>query len=520
MTQSHDFPDLVLARPDQPSFEDALRDLLRNAPYLGIALLAHAAVFMVLAALKQPIELEPEETVLQGERPAVVEDFEPLDPPDPPEILPPEEPVVSEDITDSIPELDAPPSDEPIDALPADSRFDLSRDSTLGLGIGNPDGSRGIRGGHPPGSPGGTPGEAYSAVEDALEWLAAHQHPEGHWSAGSFDEMCGELGTDTFCDGRGNPAYDVGVTGLALLAFLGAGHTDKRGAHSDHVRAGLKFLRDTQRADGLLAPEWNSQGTYDQAIATLALCEAYARTRGAHLRKPAQLALDGLHALRTPHSGWRYAAGHPEMSLPERRADSSVTGWALLAMMTARKAGLPFDEIAFEDALTFLDEVTDPQTGRTGYTRRGELPAREDGLEDNWPSEQSEALTAVGLLCRIFADPELERPGWQALVDKGARLVAALPPVWDDDQPGRRDYYHWYYGTYALYQIGGTLWRDWEDSVLDAVVQSQHDAGERRGSWDPQVDPWGHQGGRVYATALMALTMEVYYRYEAILDVR
>jgi hypothetical protein len=32
------------------------------------------------------------------------------------------------------------------------------------------------------------------------------------------------------------------------------------------------------------------------------------------------------------------------------------------------------------------------------------------------------------------------------------------------------------------------------------------------GSWDP--DPvWGMHGGRVYATALAAMTLEVYYRY-------
>jgi len=33
------------------------------------------------------------------------------------------------------------------------------------------------------------------------------------------------------------------------------------------------------------------------------------------------------------------------------------------------------------------------------------------------------------------------------------------------------------------------------------------------GSWDP-IDAWGTAGGRVYATAINALTLEVYYRYE------
>jgi len=41
----------------------------------------------------------------------------------------------------------------------------------------------------------------------------------------------------------------------------------------------------------------------------------------------------------------------------------------------------------------------------------------------------------------------------------------------------------------------------------------QHtEAGSLKGSWDP--DPvWGGHGGRVYATAMAALTLEVYYRH-------
>jgi hypothetical protein len=36
-----------------------------------------------------------------------------------------------------------------------------------------------------------------------------------------------------------------------------------------------------------------------------------------------------------------------------------------------------------------------------------------------------------------------------------------------------------------------------------------------QGSWDA-VDPWGTDGGRVYATALGALMLSVYNRYERI----
>ena len=33
------------------------------------------------------------------------------------------------------------------------------------------------------------------------------------------------------------------------------------------------------------------------------------------------------------------------------------------------------------------------------------------------------------------------------------------------------------------------------------------------GSWDPFKDQWGEYGGRIYTTALGALSLQVYYRY-------
>ena len=68
-------------------------------------------------------------------------------------------------------------------------------------------------------------------VDAALRWLADHQHPDGRWDADGFWKMTGKTG-----DGSGSAVHDVGVTGLALLAFLGDGHTPKSGTY----RAGVK----------------------------------------------------------------------------------------------------------------------------------------------------------------------------------------------------------------------------------------------------------------------------------------
>ena len=71
-------------------------------------------------------------------------------------------------------------------------------------------------------------------------------------------------------------------------------------------------------------------------------------------------------------------------------------------------------------------------------------------------------------------------------------------------------------GTMAMFHAGGTHWRAWSEALGEAVLEHQHPAGSgsRAGSWDP-VDPWGPDGGRVYSTALMTLSLEWFYRYGA-----
>ena len=70
----------------------------------------------------------------------------------------------------------------------------------------------------------------------------------------------------------------------------------------------------------------------------------------------------------------------------------------------------------------------------------------------------------------------------------------------------------------ALYS--GRYWDRWQRQLLPAIVHHQRTDGDEVGSWDPQVDPWGDVGGRVYATAINTLSLEVYYRYDKIFGSR
>lgn len=346
------------------------------------------------------------------------------------------------------------------------------------------------------------------ALKDALAWLVAHQAPEGCWRSGDFAAACGRIGEGT-CEGSGDRLHDVGVTGLALLALLGDGNTLQQGTHRDAVVRGVRWLVVTQddgsgqlvhaRPDkeGTLTYSWYN--LFEHAIATRALMKASASASSAALRSTAQRALDYLDRARNPYAGWRYAAQ------PTGESDTAITGWAALAVLAAVEAGFEVDPEVPASVIAWMDEVTDPATGRVGYMQIGSESSRYGALNDHYPPAKGEALTATGLLCRLRFG---QAPEQEPLLKRHAELLARKPPEWDTDGYGC-DMYFWFFGTYAMHAMGGTYWERWNKALKKAVVDSQRKDGDSDGSWDP-VGPWGFSGGRVYSTALMALCLEVY----------
>ena len=317
---------------------------------------------------------------------------------------------------------------------------------------------------------GGT-AETQDAVKSGLEWLKRNQKSTGGWS------MRGP-----FSDGAISE-NEAAATAMALLAFLGDGHTHKTGDYQEQVLKGMQYLIKLQDRSGFFAKSARShEKLYAQAQATIAICELYGMTKDSWLRDRAQLAIDFAERAQASQGGWRYEPGFD--------SDTSVTGWFVMALKSGRSAGLEVRDTVFENVSGFLD--TTASFDGAGYSYQ----ARQD---------PTPAMTAEGLLCRQYLgwsrDHQPLRNGIDALLLDAPFNLA------------RRDVYYWYYATQVLHHYGAEPWQKWNDVMRVELPSAQVKSGRENGSWPPQQDRWGQNSGRLFTTCLSIYCLEVYYRH-------
>jgi hypothetical protein len=323
-----------------------------------------------------------------------------------------------------------------------------------------------------------------SAVEAALRWLARHQEADGHWDQSKWG------GTATY-----RLRGDISMSAFALLAFLGAGHTSRAGKFRDNVMRAQNWLLGQKAAGGKEGSF--ARCLYTQGIATLALVEAYGMTNDPRLQEPGQKAVDVIVESQGPYEGWNYTA-----KTAAGRNDTSVTGWNLMALKSAKIAGLKVDGAAFQGCMRWLEAATSPQTGRTSYS----------GLVTTAkPGGGSLAMAAAGMLMRQFMG-----------VGRDAEPIKSAAGYIDQHQIdwAKEDFYYWYYATLCQFQFGGDHWKNWNTTMKKVLLENQRKGGpldgtinDVDGSWDFERCRIGRRCGRVYTTAMGALCLEVYYRY-------
>jgi len=481
---------------DQLTFHDLMAEQLRHAPWLILSAAIHAVVLLVLWVMmpaEERREIAHKVEMLQTEKNELV-----LPPPPPPPVTKTEKTTDEIVLADPTITEDEPFDDTTVEVSEKPSAFDSTQwNAAVGIagGAGGPFGRRG--GG---GRGGGTPKDVIPAIDAGLKWLQYHQDEDGKWDSDGF--MKHDEGEP--CDGPGNPVHDVGNTGLALLAFLGDGSTMRGGPYKDSIKRGVSWLKDQQQENGLFGTNASHDFIYNHAIATYAMCEAFGLSQYTLLKPAAQKGINYLEQHRNPYSVWRY---QPR----DNDNDTSVTGWCIMAYESGQYFGLEINKAALDICGVWLDQVSDA-TGKHGYLEAGDGSSRKPGDHaTKFPVEKGEAMTAVGLFCRFFMG---QKPEEKPVMKAAADLILAHPPIWDT-KAGTIDEYYWYYATYALFQMGGKHWNEWQKKLTKAVLEPQHrDKAKKNllGSWDP-IGAWGEDGGRVYSTAILTLTLEAYFRY-------
>ena len=342
------------------------------------------------------------------------------------------------------------------------------------------------------------------AIAAGLNWLQRQQKSDGHWRL--FGPQAGYPDPGEYA----SYSTKTGATALAMLAFLGDGHTHKKaGRYQKTVAKGLTWLVGIQRPNGDfhdVEQEGREPAFYAHSQATIVLCEAYAMTGDKSLREPVERGVKYLVQSQNPvKGGWKY---RPQ--LPSSKGDLSVTGWALMALHSARSAGISVSPRTFELASAFLDSVQAENGSRYKY----------EPQPSTWPVTPT--MTAEGLLCRQFL-------GWKIDNDALRKGVEYLKrprnePRWQAGGRGRPHVYYWYYAGHVFHNMGGNDWKTWYDKTALMIVDRQSRVpGHKKnlgGSWDPKgrdgVYGYGEVGGRLYMTAMCLLVLEMPIRHRPV----
>jgi hypothetical protein len=303
--------------------------------------------------------------------------------------------------------------------------------------------------------------ERDNALLSALDWLGRYQADDGSWASTE--------------DGS-----RVEVTGLALLAHLGAGFTTwsqeqcrfaqpwrfgggtKRGpSNSRHVvvRRAVAFLLRSQDSDGFIGPRSAPNALRTHAIAATALSEAWGYCALLALRDPAERAIQAL-------------AQEP---LPD--ADDALLGWAGMAFRSAALGGFPVSRSVGDRLI-----------------------------------RKSSATTVLGTAVDLYLWVHASRRDRSDRVSADFQWLLERRPAWEQD---RADLDAWLWGTLAVYRYDGPegpMWKRWNQALLEALLRNQQTALEDlRGSWEPIGVPARRQG-RAYACAVNALTLSAGYQ--------
>ncbi|VAX41739.1 hypothetical protein MNBD_PLANCTO03-1218 [hydrothermal vent metagenome] len=305
--------------------------------------------------------------------------------------------------------------------------------------------------------------ELDEAVRNGLAFLAAEQNEDGSFGSGRY-------------------ARNVAITALAGLAFMADGNVPGRGEYSANVERGLEYILSNSAENGLIAAEAANGPMYGHGFATLFLGEVYGMTAGGGDTEQADRVYEALtracrliERTQNDQGGWRYNPVPYD-------ADVSVTICQIMALRSARNAGLEVDKAVIDRAVEYVRQCQNPDGGFKYQLESG---------SSAWP--RSAAGVASLYYAGIYEDTALDE-GLDYLLTNatpGKELNAA------------HYFYGHYYAVQTMYLAGGNHWATWWPAIREQLLAAQNDDG----SWtDSSV-------GDAYGTSMSLIILQMPKRY-------
>ena len=307
------------------------------------------------------------------------------------------------------------------------------------------------------------PDNVDQAIERGLEYLLAVQKDSGAYP--------------------GQQGDTVAIPALAAMACLATGHVPGDAKYEKLIERSLDYVLANHDETGYFGKVGNGK-MYAHSIATLLLTEVsgmVSKERQAQidavLPKAIKVILDAQNVKKSKQSdgGWRYTPDATD-------SDTSCSGWALMALRSARLNGAQVPKSAIERAVQYMHRHHHKEKGCFGYQNSDQNPV---------------TLSGAGILC-------LELCGRHEDPDS---LSAAkyLMSVYREKLPNEGyAYYGLYYASQGLFQIGGENWKEFSEWMYDTYLPRQRPSGA-----------WPEHGGErtePYATSMTILAFAVPFR--------
>lgn len=323
--------------------------------------------------------------------------------------------------------------------------------------------------------------EVHAAVQKGLRYLAKSQSAGGAW-------IC-DIGY------KFNDLYqvtdaaqpDVGVTSLALMAFLSGGYLPGRGQYGKVVERGTDFVLSCVDPESGYISAHHSR-MYSHAFACLFLAEICGMTHRADVRQKLQLATNLTVDSQNVHGSWRYEPNSPD-------SDMSITVCQIMALRAARNIGIKVPKSTIDRAYDYVI-----RSAKTGHdSERGGF-----NYQEKEGTRTSFSLTAAGVATLHNTgtyDHALIRAGIDYLKREFDSLAASYP-----------DHYFFWYGNYYASQVfftasdsGVDNWNNFYWRKIKPLLLRRQ---QENGSWKNTVGP-----GPAFSTAVACIILQIPYQY-------